>query len=95
MCSKCDEIVDVVREVGFDSVVTETWQAGGISDQNLVGDVAPAGYSFITPACTHRKGGAVGILIRGSLKFEEHSRYPGQPFLFSICRSALMSWVIY
>ena len=40
-------IVDVIGEVGLCVlVVMETWLTGGFSEQNIVGDVTTAGYSF-------------------------------------------------
>ena len=44
VCNRCDKIVDVIGEVGFDAlVVMETWLTGIISDQKIVGDVTPLG----------------------------------------------------
>ena len=36
-------------------VITETWLTGNVSDQNIVGDVTPAGYSFHHAARIHKK----------------------------------------
>ena len=38
-------------------VITETWLTGNVSDQKIVGDVTPAGYSFHHVARIHKKGG--------------------------------------
>jgi len=38
-------------------VITETWLSGNISDQKIVGDVTPAGYSFHQAARIHKIGG--------------------------------------
>ena len=43
-------------------VVIETWLTGNVSDQKIVGDVTPAGYSFHHAARIHKKVGGVGIL---------------------------------
>jgi len=56
-------------------VITETWLTGNVSDQKIVGDVTPAGYSFYHPALIHKKGWGVGILLRDSLKRETHLRF--------------------
>ena len=60
---------------GWALIVKGTWLTGGISDQKMVGDVAPACYSFHYAARTRRKGGGVVILIRESLKFMKNSRF--------------------
>ena len=54
---------------------SETWLTGGASDQKIVGGVTPAGYGFHHTARTYRKGGCVGILIRDSLKLQNHFRF--------------------
>ena len=47
ICNKSDEISDVVKDMDLDAlVITETWLTGNVSDQNIVGDVTPARYSF-------------------------------------------------
>jgi len=51
------------------------WLTGNVSDQNIVGDVTPAGYSFYHAARIHKKGGGVSILLRDSLKCETVLRY--------------------
>ena len=62
LINKCGEIVHVIGEVGFDTlVVTETWLTGGILHQKIVGDVLPAGYLFHHAAHTHRKGWGVEV----------------------------------
>jgi hypothetical protein len=50
------------------------------SDQKIVGYVTPAGYGFHHTARTHRKGGGVGILIRDSLKLQNHFRFQARSF---------------
>ena len=58
----CDDIVDIVRDIDFDTfVITEIWLRGKDSDQNIIGDVTPAGYTFNHAIRTHKKGGAVGM----------------------------------
>jgi len=55
---KSDEISDVVKDMDFDAlVITETWLTGNVSNQKIVGDVTPAGYSFHHAALIHKKGG--------------------------------------
>ena len=57
--------------VDFDAlVITETWLTGKDSDQKIIGDMTPEGYTFHHGPRTHRKGGGVGILVRDSLKFK-------------------------
>ena len=53
---------------------------GNVSDQKIVGDVTPAGYSFHHAARIHKKGGGVGILLRDSLKCETHLRFQAKSF---------------
>ncbi|KAK2151927.1 hypothetical protein LSH36_345g00012 [Paralvinella palmiformis] len=61
------------KQIGSDAlVITETWLTGNVSDQKIVGDVTPAGYSFHHAARIHKKGGGVGILLRDSLKSFEN-----------------------
>ena len=73
--------MDIVRDGDFDILaVTETWLTGGASDQKIVGDVTPAGYGFHHTARTHIKGGGVGILIRDSLKLQNHFRFQARSF---------------
>ena len=55
MCNKSDEISDVVKDM--DIVITETWLTGNVSDQKIVGDVTPAGYSFHHAVRIHKKVG--------------------------------------
>ena len=41
----------------LDAIVnTETWLTGNVSDQNIVGDATPAGYSFHRAVRIHQKG---------------------------------------
>jgi len=62
-----------VKKVDLDAlVITETWLTGNVSDQTIVGDVTPAGYSFHHAAWIHKKGGEVSILLRDSLECETH-----------------------
>ena len=61
-------------------VITETWLTGNISDQKIVGDVTPAGYSFHLAARIHKKDVGVGILLRDSLKCETHLRFQAKSF---------------
>ena len=37
-------------------VLTETWLTGNVSDQKIVGDVTPAGYSFYQLRITRKVG---------------------------------------
>ena len=56
ICNKSDEISDVVKDKDLDAlVITETWLTGNVSDQKIVGDVTPAGYSFHHAARIHTK----------------------------------------
>ena len=81
ICNKSDEISDVVKDMDLDAlVITETWLTGNVSDQKIVGDVTPAGYSFHHAARIHKKGGGVGILLRDSLKCETHLRFQAKSF---------------
>ena len=76
ICNKSDEISDVVKDMDLDAlVITEPWLTGNVSDQKIVGDVTPVGYSFHHAARIHKKGGGVGILLRDSLKCETHLRF--------------------
>ena len=61
-------------------VITETWLTGNVSEQKIVGDVTPAGYSFHHAARIRIKGGGVGILLRDSLKCETHLRFHAKSF---------------
>ena len=61
-------------------VITETWLTGNVSDQTIVGDVTPAGYSFHHAARIHKTGDRVGILLRDSLKCETHLRFQAKSF---------------
>jgi len=71
ICIKSDEISDVVKDMDLDAlVITATWLTCNVSDQKIVGDATPAGYSFHHAARIYRKGGGVGILLRHSLKYE-------------------------
>ena len=71
----------VVNDMDLDAlVITETWLTGNVSDQKLVGDVTPAGYSFHHAARIHQKDGGVGILLRDSLKCETHLRFQAKAF---------------
>ena len=44
-------------------VITETWLTGNVSDQNIIDEVTPAGYSFHPAARIHKKGGGVGGIL--------------------------------
>jgi len=72
---------DVVNELDLDAlVITDTWLTGNVSDQNIVGEVTPAGYSFHHAARIHKKGWGAGILFRDSLKCETHLRFQTKSF---------------
>jgi len=76
-CNKSDEISDVIKDMDLDAlVITETWLTGNVSDQKIVGDVTPVGYSFHHAARVSKKGGRVGILLCDSWKYKN-------PFAFS------------
>ena len=45
---------------------------GKDSDQNIIGDVTPEGYTFHHAARTHRKSGGVGVLLCDSLTYKQH-----------------------
>ena len=65
----------------FDAfVITETWLTGKDSDQKIVGDMTTEGYTFHRAPRTHRKGGAVSILLRDSLKFQQHPCFQSSSF---------------
>ena len=52
--NKSDEISDVVKDMDLDAlVITETWLTDNVSNQKIVGDVTPAGYSFHHTARIH------------------------------------------
>ena len=54
ICNKSDEISDVIKDMDFDVFfITYTWLTGNASDQKIVGDVTPAGYSFHHAAWIH------------------------------------------
>ena len=73
ICNKSDEISDVVKDMDFDVFfITETWLTGNASNQKIVGDVTPAGYSFHHAAWIHKKGGGVGTLPCDSFKCENY-----------------------
>ena len=58
ICNKSDEISDVVKDMDLDAlVITQTWLTVNVSDQKIVGDVTPVGYSFHHAARIHKKGG--------------------------------------
>ena len=58
ICNKTDDISDVVKDMDLDVlVITETWLTGNVSDQKIVGDVTPTGYSFHHIARIHMKDG--------------------------------------
>ena len=61
-------------------VITESWLAGNVSDQKIVGDVTPNEYPFYLATRIHKKGGWVGILFRESLKCETHLRFQAKSF---------------
>ena len=56
-------------------VITETWLTGNVSDQNIVGDVTPAGYAFHHAARIHKKDDGVGIIFCDYLKCETHLHF--------------------
>ena len=64
-CNKSDEISDVVKDMDLDAQFT--WLAGNVSDQEIVGQVTPTGYS-LHHAEFVLKVGEVGSPIRYSLK---------------------------
>ena len=73
ICNKYDEVSDVVKDMDLDAIViTETWLTGNVSEQKIVGDVTPAGYSFNHAAGIHKKG--------DSLKCETHLRFQAKCF---------------
>jgi len=37
-------------------VITETWLTGNVSDQEIIGDLTPAGFLFHRAARIHKKG---------------------------------------
>ena len=53
---------------------------GNVSDQKIVDDVTPAGYSCHHAARIHKKGEGNGILIGDSLKCEAHLRFQAKSF---------------
>ncbi|KAK2148286.1 hypothetical protein LSH36_505g01065 [Paralvinella palmiformis] len=54
--NKSDEISDVVKDMDLDAlVITKTCLTGNVSDQKIVGEVTPAGYSFHHAARIHKK----------------------------------------
>jgi len=58
ICIKSDEISDVVKGMDFYAlVITESWLAGNVSDQKIVGDVTPNEYPFYLATRIHKKGG--------------------------------------
>ena len=55
--NKLDGIFDVVTDMVLDAlVIIETWLTGNVSNQNIVGDMSPAGYSFNHAVRIHKKG---------------------------------------
>ena len=58
-----------------DLVITETYLTGNVSDQKIVGDVTPAGYSSHHAARIHKKGEGVCIFLLDSLNCETHFRF--------------------
>ena len=79
--NKSDETSDVVKNKDLDALaIAKTWLTGNVSDQRIVGDVTPAGYSFHHAVRIHKKGGGVCIIIRDSLKCETHLRFQAKSF---------------
>ena len=73
--NKCDDKVDVVREVDFDAfVITETWLPGKDSDQKVISDMTHDGCSFHNAPRTHRKG------LRDSINFKQHPCFQSSSF---------------
>jgi len=60
---KSNEISDV-KDMNLDAL----GMTGNVSDQKIVGEVTPSGYSFHHAAQIHKKGGEVCILLLCSLK---------------------------
>ena len=54
---------------------------GNVSDQKIVGDVTPAGYSFHHAARIHKKGWPISILLRDSLKCEIQLCFQAKSFV--------------
>jgi len=56
ICNKCDELSDVIKDVDLDAfVITDIWLTDNVSDQKIVGDATPPGYSFHHAARIHKK----------------------------------------
>ena len=76
ICNKSDEISDVVNNMDLDAlVITETWLTGNVSDQKIVGDVTPAGYSFHYAARIHKNQLTFvsgGISVRVAIIYRLH-----------------------
>ena len=58
----------------------QTWLTGNISDQNIVGEVTPAWYSFHHVARIYKRDGRVDIPLRDSLKCEIHFHFQAKFF---------------
>jgi hypothetical protein len=53
---------------------------GNVSDQKMVGEVAPSGYSFHHAARIQKKGGGICIHLLDSLKYKIHLRFQAKSF---------------
>ena len=56
ICNKSDEISDLIKDMDLDAlVIRDTWLSGNVSDQKIVSNVTPAGYSFHHAAWIHKQ----------------------------------------
>ena len=64
ICNKSDEIADVDKDIDIDVLaISEIWLTDYVSDQTIVGEETPVGYSFHHAARIHKKGGGVSIFL--------------------------------
>ena len=57
------EFVNQTRDKLIWNAIAETWLTGNVSDQKIVGDVTPAGYSFHHASRIHKKESAFFSVI--------------------------------
>ena len=61
-------------------VLTETWLKGDDSDQKIIGDLTPSGYTFRHIPRIIKTGGAVGMLLRDTLTIEHQATFKARSF---------------
>ena len=69
VCNKTIILNELCKDRNADIlIITETWLSGNISDNAIINELTPSGYSFIHTARSDKKGGGIAIIHRTQIK---------------------------